>query len=95
MSFIGTSLLQSTLLGKPAFRFGTAELNNFSGIYDLRKIVNFKNCIKKKIDVSKNYKKIFLLNNNSISTHDFNKNISGKKSLKLLKFFLNTKNVKN
>ena len=43
LSFIGTSLLQSTLLGKPAFRFGTAELNNFSGIYDLRKIVNFKN----------------------------------------------------
>ena len=41
----------------------------------------------KKIDVSKNYKKLFLLNNYSISTHDFNKNISGKKSLKLLKFF--------
>ncbi len=94
LSFIGTSLLQSTLVGKPAFRSGTSELNSFSGIYDLVKIVNFRKCIKKKIDVSKNYKKLFLLNNCSISNHDFNKNISGKNSLKLLKFFLNAKYVK-
>lgn len=67
VTYIGTSLLQSILLNKPAFRLGNSELNYFNGIYEYNKNYLNKKIFTKKIKNYFNYKLLYLLRINSIN----------------------------
>jgi len=87
ITFIGTSALQSILLGKPAYIMGNCELNYFNNINNFKDFNYDKNLLYTKIDNEFNYKILYFLRKNSIKTnHALKKNklIELKKNLNLI-----------
>ena len=82
-------MLQSVLLNKPSFRFGSSELNIFNGIYSFFKKKINKKILDKNINNKLNYNLLYLLNKNSVAESEIytNKGINKLANLflKLLK----------
>ena len=89
ITYTGTALLQSVLLNKPSFRFGSSELNIFNGIYSFFKKKINKKILDKNINNKLNYNLLYLLNKNSVAESEIytNKGINKLANLflKLLK----------
>ena len=67
VSFMGTSLLQSVLVGKPSISFGNSDLNAFSGIYNFSKNFSLNKLSLRKVNHKYNYKILYLINKNSLN----------------------------